>query len=97
MASAGMDHERQMRGEKNMDVKDYIRMCRIASQRTRDRPYKPEMDWRNIPKVLYRDSLYIPMDYRFGFSGGNPRHIAILRDTRADSVVEALVENVEPR
>lgn len=79
-----------------MDVKEYKILCAKASERTRDKPYNEGMAWRRVPFVYYRGVRYIPMDYKYGFKCGKPRHVAILRDVAAPfSVVEALVEKVE--
>lgn len=79
-----------------METKAYIHLCREASRKSRDQRYEDKMEWRGIPTVRYRETRYIPQDYQFGFRCGVPRHIAILRDMRADSVVQALVADVEP-
>jgi hypothetical protein len=47
-------------------------------------------------KVKCKDTLYRPYRYELGFdSGGNSIHTAILKDTKANSVVYAMLENVK--
>lgn len=54
----------------------------------------PEFD--DSEMVAYSGAKYLPIAYKLSFMGdGSVRHTAVLRDIKADSVVEARLDQVE--
>ena len=54
----------------------------------------PEFD--DSEMVAYSGAKYLPIAYKLSFMGdGSVRHTAVLKDIKADSVVEARLDKVE--
>ena len=54
----------------------------------------PEFD--DSEMVTYSGAKYLPIAYKLSFKGdGSVRHTAVLKDIKADSVVEARLDKVE--
>lgn len=82
-----------------MDRNNFIQKCQKASFKQDVSGSWWSVQWKKEELVSYRDDLYVPIDYRFGFQRGNPTHVAILHSTRTNSVLQvplADVKDVEP-
>ncbi len=69
----------------------YLLMCQKISK------YSFES---KIPEDLicvYENIEYYPLAYELSFEKGKPKHIAILRDKKANSITKAPLERVTPK
>lgn len=78
-----------------MDRNEYLKKCQIASYKTDTAGAWWAVDWNKDELVQWRGELYVPVDYMFGFKGGNVTGIAILHSTKTNSEVHAALREVE--
>lgn len=78
-----------------MERKEFIEMCQKASFKQHLSGAWWRTHWNPEELVKYQGKLFVPIDYRFGFEKGNPRHLAILHDLEANTEYTALLEAVE--
>lgn len=78
-----------------MDRNEYLKKCQIASYKTDTAGTWWAVDWKKDELVRWRGELYVPVDYMFGFKGGNVTGIAILHSTKTNSELHALLKEVE--
>lgn len=79
-----------------MERQKYIALCQQASYKTGSTGVWWKVRWNSDELVLFRGTRYVPVDYRFGFTDGSPRHIAILHDMKSNTEYQALLSEVEP-
>lgn len=78
-----------------MDRNEYLKKCQLASYKTDTAGAWWAVKWREDELVRWRGELYVPVDYMFGFKGGNVTGVAILHSTKTNSVVHAMLKEVE--
>jgi hypothetical protein len=78
-----------------MERSEYLKKCQLASYKTDTAGAWWTVDWSEDELVGWRGELYVPVDYMFGFKGGNVTGVAIMHSTKANSVVHAMLKEVE--
>ena len=76
-----------------MDRTKYLELARNASIKLAN-SRNPE--WSVCETVFYQGARYIPVAYKLSFKpDGSVRHTAVLRDLKANCLVEASLDEVE--
>ena len=78
-----------------MERNEFLKKCQLASYKTDTAGAWWAVKWSEDELVRWRGELYVPVDYRFGFKGGNVTGIAILHSTKTNSEVHAALREVE--
>ena len=78
-----------------MDRNEYLKKCQLASFKTDYMGTWWAVKWDETDLVRWRGELYVPVDYMFGFKQGNVTGVAILHSTKTNSVVHAMLKEVE--
>lgn len=78
-----------------MERNEYLKKCQFASYKTNTVGAWWAVKWSKDELVRWRGELYVPVDYMFGFKGGNVTGVAILHSTKTNSVVHAALREVE--
>ena len=52
------------------------------------------VEWKPEDLVTWREGLYIPYDFRFGFKAGKPMNIAVIHDLRSNTEYHAPLSDV---
>lgn len=76
-----------------MERDSYLKKCRDASVIMGTGAWW-EIKWKPENLVKFRGDMYIPVDYQFGFKGGNITGVAVLQSTKSNSVVYAALKDV---
>ena len=76
-----------------MDRTKFLELARRVSMKSAMYRH-PEFD--DSEMVAYSGAKYLPIAYKLSFMGdGSVRHTAVLKDIKADSVIEAGLDKVE--
>ena len=78
-----------------MERNEFLKKCQLASYKTDTAGAWWAVKWSEYELVRWRGELYVPVDYMFGFKGGNVTGIAILHSTKTNSEVHAALREVE--
>ena len=78
-----------------MERGKYIELCQRASFKTDSSGAWWKTEWNREELVRWKGSLYVPVDYRFGFRKGKALHTAILHDLKANTEYTVLLAEVE--
>ena len=78
-----------------MERNEYLKKCQLASYKTNAAGAWWAVEWGKDELVRWRGELYVPVDYMFGFKDGDVTGIAILHSTKTNSVVHAMLKEVE--
>ena len=78
-----------------MERNEFLKKCQLASYKTDTAGAWWAVKWSEDELVRWRGELYVPVDYMFGFKGGNVTGIAILHSTKTNSEVHAALREVE--
>jgi hypothetical protein len=77
-----------------MDRTEYLKLCQRASLKA-DPGAWWAASWDERELVRWRDGLYVPVDYRFGFQRGEITGVAILHDLKAHAEYHVPLREVE--
>lgn len=78
-----------------MERNEFLKKCQLASYKTDAAGAWWAVKWSEDELVRWRGELYVPVDYMFGFKGGNVTGVAILHSTKTNSEVHAMLKEVE--
>lgn len=78
-----------------MERKTYIELCQRASFKSYYSGAWWRTKWNPEELVSWKGDFFVPVDYRFGFVKGKPRHLAILHDLEANTEYTVLLEEVD--
>lgn len=78
-----------------MERDKFILLCQKASFKQHFSRAWWQTKWNDDELVSWNGSKYVPIDYRFGFQKGTPRHLAIVHDLKADCEYTILLSEIE--
>ena len=78
-----------------MERSKYLELCQRASFKIDLSGAWWKVKWNREELVRWRESLYVPVDYRFSFRKGRALHTAILHDLQANTEYMVLLSEVE--
>lgn len=78
-----------------MERTEYLKLCQTASFKTDFAGAWWAVRWNPEELVRWRGSLYVPVDYRFGFRKGEVTGVAILHSPYAHSEYHVPLREVE--